>query len=98
MMRWQFALFFPQISLIFTQFPILHPQNPPTNSCKRLHNPPSPKVTNSFLKSRIYRIYRIHRIYRIAASAKPAIGDGELLQNNKKIGCANCGTAYEKFT
>ena len=48
-----------------------------------------PKVTNSFLKSRIYRIYRIHRIYRIAASAKPAFGDGELLQNNNKIGCAN---------
>ena len=43
MMRWQFALFFPQISLIFAQFPILHPQNPPTNSCKRLHNPPSPQ-------------------------------------------------------
>ena len=44
MMRWQFALFFLQISPIFTQFPILHPQNPPTNSCKRLHNPPSHQI------------------------------------------------------
>ena len=31
-------------------------------------------------------------------SLQQTFGDGELLQSKTKIGCANCGTAYEKFT